>query len=107
MKQIDPVKIWSNGEQIDATILKFHVVNDNLESEAQFFYGIGTVEYANNIASPLASGILIMTGKDYTDYETNQYAWDWAASQLKLKIVGEYMPPIQAPLAPIFLDQKS
>ena len=34
-----------------------------------------------------------ISGKDYVNYETNLYAWDYIAKQLNLTITGDYIPP--------------
>lgn len=93
MKQIQPVTVWSNGQEVQADGLNAYVVSDNLSSQAVFYYGIGNIVYNLYPALPsvnvLASGQLTMTGQAYEDYQTNQYAWDWVASQLNLTIVGD------------------
>jgi hypothetical protein len=93
MKQIQPVMVWSNGREVQANGLNSYVVSDNLSTQAIFYYGVGDIVYNLFPALPsvnvLSSGYLTMTGKDYTDWQTNQYAWDWVASQLNLTIVGD------------------
>lgn len=93
MKQIQPVTVWSNGQEVQADGLNAYVVSDNLLNQAVFYYGIGTIVYNLYPALPsvnvLASGKLTMTGQSYEDYQTNQYAWDWVAQQLNLTIVGD------------------
>jgi hypothetical protein len=91
MKTIVPVSTWSNGQEIEANVLNSYVQGDNLKSQATFYYGIGTVSYTDLgvIFNALSSGMLIMTGQAYADYQTNQYAWDWVASQLNLTITGD------------------
>jgi hypothetical protein len=90
MKQIQPVMVWSNGQELEADVLNAYVVSDNLLNEAVFYYGVGTIDYSiNPLSTPLSFGRLTMTGQAYTDYQTNQYAWDWVASQLNLTIIGD------------------
>ena len=93
MKQIQPVTVWSNGQEVQADGLNAYVVSDNLLNQAVFYYGIGTIVYNLYPALPsvnvLASGQLTMTGQAYEDYQTNQYAWDWVAQQLNLTIIGD------------------
>ena len=93
MKQIQPVTVWSSGQELEANGLNAYVVSDNLSSQAVFYYGIGNIVYNLFPAAPtvnvLASGQLTMTGQDYADWQTNQYAWDWVAEQLNLTIVGD------------------
>jgi hypothetical protein len=33
---------------------------------------------------------LVMTGLVYDGWETNEYAYDWAANQLNITIIGDY-----------------
>jgi hypothetical protein len=93
MKQIQPVTVWSNGQEVQADGLNAYVISDNLLNQAVFYYGIGNIVYNLYPALPsvnvLASGQLTMTGQAYEDYQTNQYAWDWVAAQLNLTIVGD------------------
>ena len=91
MKQIEPVTVWSNGQEVQATILNAYVVGDNLKSEATFTYAIGNASNDTaNLMVTLVGGTITMTGQAYVDYQTNQYAWDWVATKLNLTIVGEY-----------------
>ena len=39
--------------------------------------------------SILREGNLSMEGKDYQDWQNDQYAWDWAATKLNLEILLE------------------
>jgi hypothetical protein len=86
MKQIQPVSIWYNGSQIEATQLNTYVVSDNLLNTATFYYALLS---ADNIQ--LTQGNLSMTGFDYEAYNTspdaNEYAYNWVATTLKLTII--------------------
>jgi hypothetical protein len=83
MKQIVPISIFNNGQY--ATVLNSYAIYDDLNSYAKFQYFLLTESL-----EILAQGILTMTGEAYVDYQTNQYAWDWVASQLNLTIVGDF-----------------
>lgn len=112
MKKIDPVIIWTNGQQVEANLLHSYVLNDNLLTHAQFYYALYSMEQgedpvSNPAVNALSSGVLIMDDKDYKEWKTNQYAWNWIAAKLNLKIVGEYVKPIATPPAPEILDPKS
>jgi hypothetical protein len=86
MKQIQPVSIWYNGNQIEATQLNAYVINDNLVDSATFYYALLN---ADNIS--LTKGNLYMTGFDYEAYNTspdaNEYAYNWVATNLKITII--------------------
>jgi hypothetical protein len=90
MKQILPVTSWANGQEVQANVLNAYVLSDNLSTQAIFSYAIGTEVYNPALGiNALSSGTLTMTGQAYADYQTNQYAWGWIASQLNLTIVGD------------------
>lgn len=89
MKTILAVQSWANGQVVEATILDAYAIQDNLTSSATFWYGI-----FDDAMEQVSQGNLVMTGSDYTAYQTNQYAWDWIASTLKLTITGDYVPPV-------------
>ena len=99
MKTIQPVQSWNNGQKVEATILNAYVISDNLTSDASFYYSLLTAEL-----NKIAEGNLIMNGNDYTDYETNLYAWDWVASSLGLTITGEYVPPVPEPIVETIVE---
>jgi len=92
MKTIQPVQSWTNGQVVEATILNAYTISDNLSTSATFWFCI-----FDDALQQVSQGNLIMTGHDYTAYETNQYAWDWVANQLNLTITGDYIPPTLAP----------
>jgi hypothetical protein len=86
MKQIQPVSIWYNGQVDSATIFNMYSINDNLSTDCTFYYQLFN---ATNLQ--LAQGNLTMTGADYTTYSTssdsNEYAYQWGATQLNLTLV--------------------
>ena len=90
MKQIQPVAIWYNGQLVNANIFMFYSINDNLTTNATFYFGLfsGTM---NELGSKLTEGNLIMDGFDYEAYSTspdsNSYAYSWGASKLNLTLV--------------------
>jgi hypothetical protein len=91
MKTISPISIWQNGQNIEALYLKAEVQSDNLIDFASFAYMLLDVDFIN-----VRNGIVRITGQDYIDYQTNQYAWDYIAQQLNLTIIEDYVPPIQS-----------
>lgn len=93
MKTIEAVSIWDNGTVQEATILNSYAVNVTLNTSATFWYGLFTETTDNNVGSQVAQGDLTMTGEAYTQWQSDNYAWDWVASQLNLTITGEYVPP--------------
>lgn len=90
MKVIQPVNIWQNGENLEATLLNASNVQDNLDTSATFQYSL-----LDSNQNALSQGSLTMGGQDYQDYSTNTYAWDYIATCLNLTIIGDYIPPVQ------------
>ena len=99
MKTIQPVSVWYQGEAVEATVLASNCSYDNLSTSAQFSYQL--IQVVVNSENPymeqltiVNNGSLIMDGQTYLDWETNDYAYDWIAQELKLTITGEYIPPV-------------
>ena len=94
MKTIQPVTSWANGQAVEAKVLNAYVINDNLVSSATFYYALLSENEDGTLGAGVAQGNLTMTGDAYTQYETNNYAWDWIASTLGLTITGDYVPQV-------------
>jgi len=93
MKIIQPVSIWYNGQVYSGTIFNMVSTDDNLTTQAVFKYQILDVNMLQ-----LANNSLTMDGLDYATYsssaDSNSYAYEWAATQLGLEIIGDYVPPV-------------
>ena len=89
MKIIEPVSIWQNGQNVQAIYLKAEVQADNLIDYASFAYMLLDADFIN-----VNNGLVGISGQDYVDYQTNQYAWDYIATSLNLTITGDYVPPV-------------
>lgn len=87
MKTIEPVVFPLNLGT--ATILNAYCINDNLSTSATFYYAL-----LSETQSQLQQGNLIMSGEDYDNWETNDYAYNWVATQLDVTITGDYVPPV-------------
>jgi len=94
MKTIEPVSIWDNGTDQNATVLNTYAADVALNSYATFNYFLFGQTADGNLGSCLRNGILNMTGEAYQLWQSDDYAWDWVASQLNLTITGEYVKPI-------------
>lgn len=97
MKTIQPVTVWFNGVEQQATVLGAVANSDNLLNSASFSYQLfKEVEQSpmNGGLAALVSGGLSMTGEAYQNWETNDYAYEWVAAQLNLIITGPYVPPV-------------
>ena len=100
MKKIQPFNIWSNGQLKSAKYMTLLCGTDNLKDSAMFYYAL-FAETTNREGEliqgeKLAEGNLTMTGEDYDNWQTNGYAWDWAAKQLNIKLENsqEVVEPI-------------
>jgi hypothetical protein len=89
MKAIESIPIWIKGHVKQATILKSHGTNLQLNKSADFWYGL-----LDENQEVLASGSLTLEDTDYQEWDADTFAWDWIAKQLNLKIVGDYVPPV-------------
>jgi hypothetical protein len=38
-----------------------------------------------------------MIGEDYVGWVTNEYAYNWVATQIDVTITGDYVPPVPEP----------
>jgi hypothetical protein len=87
MKTIQPVVFPLNLGT--ATILNAYCINDNLSNSATFYYAL-----LSDTQSQLQQGNLTMTGEDYVGWATNDYAYNWVASEIDVTIIGDYVPPV-------------
>lgn len=99
MKTIEPVQVWYNGQEVNATVLNAYATDVQLNVSANFYYILYTVNEYNYI-NQVNSGMLKMDGKDYQDWDQDSFAWDWVAAKLNLTITGEYIPPPPTPPTP-------
>jgi hypothetical protein len=84
MKQIQPVVFPLNLGT--ASILNAYCINDNLSTSATFYYAL-----LNDAQAQLSQGNLTMEGQDYADWATNDYAYNWVATQIDVTIIGDYV----------------
>ena len=93
MKQIQPVNIWSDGQQKQANNINMYVVNDNLADSATFYYQLLKVTGSGETetSEQLAQGNLTMSGTDYENWgdsgDINEEVYVWAAEQLNLTLI--------------------
>lgn len=85
MKTIQPVVFPLNLGT--ATILNAYCINDNLSNLANFYYAL-----LSDTQNQLQQGNLTMTGTDYDNWATNEYAYEWVAQQIDVTITGDYIP---------------
>jgi hypothetical protein len=105
-KTIEPISSWQNGEEKQATVFVLTSNYDNLSTNANFQYQLNEVVTTPTPPTPgpvypmfntLVNSSLSISGQDYLDWDAatdaNEWAYNWAAAQLKLTITGEYVPP--------------
>ena len=85
MKQIQPIQIWVNGSLQTATVFNLIIINDNLLNSATFYW-----QLLDSAEVKLADGNLTMGEPQYDQWGTatdvNQWAYEWAATQLNLTL---------------------
>jgi len=86
MKQIQPLTLWVNGQQVTATLFSLIIINDNLLDSATFYWQLLDAD-----AVKLADGNLTMGEPDYdvwgSSADINLAAYQWAASKLNITLV--------------------
>jgi hypothetical protein len=85
MKAIQPVSIWANGVNSQATQLSLNIINDNLSTSATLYYQLLTED-----GTQLAQGNLTIDGEEYQTWgeasDINNAAYDIACSKLSLTL---------------------
>ena len=86
MKQIQPISIWANGANSQATQLSLTLINDNLSTSATLYYQLLTED-----GTQLAQGNLTIDGEQYQSWgeasDVNNEAYVIAASDLNLTLI--------------------
>ena len=93
MKSINPISVWFNGEEKQATILNASIIADDMATSATFYYQLmesSQDEEGNNVVGQgLASGNVTMASEDYQNWDdSNDSAYTFIAGKLNLTIVG-------------------
>jgi hypothetical protein len=102
-KTIEPISSWQNGEEKMATQFVLTSSYDNLSTTANFQYQLNELIPSPDPAPPapptylmynqLVTGSLSISGQDYLDWDAatdaNEWAYNWAATALKLVLVAE------------------
>jgi hypothetical protein len=86
MKQIQPLTLWVNGQQVTATLFSLIIINDNLLNSATFYWQLLDAD-----SIKLQDGNLSMDAADYAVWSSTQdvnlAAYQWAASKLNITLV--------------------
>ena len=92
MKKIQPITIWKNGEQLEASFLN-STSQDNLLNGCTFYYqllagGDGTELMPITYGQTIAEGSVQMNGQDYLDWDnSNEAAYVYIADKLNLTLI--------------------
>lgn len=85
MKQIQPITLWVSGQQQTATLFSLLSINDNLLNSATFYWQLLDAD-----AVKLQDGNLTMGEPEYDQWgaqpDVNQWAYEWAATQLNITL---------------------
>jgi hypothetical protein len=85
MKQISPLQIWKNGQQLTASVLDAIIINDNLSTSCTFYW---MLKEEGKAGQTLADGNATMTGEDYDNWDgSNDYAFNYIAKQINVTIL--------------------
>jgi hypothetical protein len=80
---INSTWIWTNGIEKEAIYLDASSIQDNLETEAKFYYTLSDSDHIT-----LISGNISIVGDDYIQWLANDFAtnWimNWIATELNL-----------------------
>lgn len=91
MKKINDLIIWKDGKNVIANVLNLLVTTDNLSNSATFYFCLLYIDEQNNYTN-IVDGNIVMDGSVYDKYTNNEYAYKWAAKNLGLTIIGNYVP---------------
>jgi hypothetical protein len=85
MKQIQPFTLWVNGQEVTATLFNLIIINDNLTNSATFYW-----QLLDSAEIKLQDGNLTMGEPQYdqwgTQSDVNEWAYEWAATQLNITL---------------------
>jgi hypothetical protein len=88
MKEIQPFSIWINGKTVIANYLALLCNSDNLTNQAVFYWAFYD-KLDDKAGNKLVDGNITMVPPDYDLWETNDFAWNWAANQLGVSIIPQ------------------
>lgn len=86
MKNIQPITIWKDGQNIQSSFLKIQINFDDVSTHAIFQY-----ELCDNQEKTLMSSTVTISGDDYLNWSSggnsNEEAYQYVASKLNLVIL--------------------
>jgi hypothetical protein len=79
--RINPTFIWTNGIEKEAIYLDSVSIQDNLETEAKFYYKLIDVNFFTLIA-----GNISINGDDYVQWLANDFSTNWIMNWISTKL---------------------
>lgn len=90
-KSIQQVQVWKNGEEKQANKFSLILINDDLATNANFYYQLisSVVDGENESSEMVADGNCAMSGDDYLGWDgSNDAAYSFVAGKLNLVIIS-------------------
>ena len=78
---IESTWIWTNGIEKEAIFLDASSIQDNLETEAKFYYTLSDSEHIT-----LIFGNISIVGDDYIQWLANDFATNWIMNWIATKL---------------------
>lgn len=100
MRNIQPIQIWHNGQPKEASVLNARIINDDLSSSCVFYYELREAnviipsteeggQETTTSGAKLSDGNITISGDTYNTWDgTNDFAYDYIATQLNLTLVS-------------------
>ena len=94
MVNIQPVSVWKDGVEKSASILQAVIINDDMATNAQFYYQLKSADTHDAEGSTISGEFLVggnvsMSGEDYTNWDdSNAQAYQYIANKLNLTIIS-------------------
>lgn len=93
MKTIEPINIWVDGQMKRVQVLNAYAFDVLLDDKATFRYQLFDIKEDNCLTQSITDGIVDMPKDEYSNWENDEYAWNFVASSLNLVITGDYQFP--------------
>lgn len=89
MVNIQPVSVWKDGVEKSASILQAVIINDDMATNAQFYYQLKSADTEEQSGEFLVGGNVGMNGDDYQAWDdSNAQAYQFIANKLNLTIIS-------------------
>jgi hypothetical protein len=88
MIKIKQFKIWINGKLTPVDYLYLQCNSDNIKDSASFYYALYN-EIDEKVGNKIVEGNLVMTGTDYENFNSNEFAINWVVNQLGVVLIPQ------------------